>query len=615
MNRFRQFSFYKFLGLNVVASVLIQCTDGNGIRSDLDEDIFLRFKNGNAATIFRQNDLIVFKLCKHNTNVFDRDCDDHTNPQRVTMPFGEYKSTLFTLAGIDAPYNTRDGYEMIKRDIAEITNDLDVLSNEERFEAERSLDELRRALVKLGDANTILSNLDDGFEISAPDEVGESKNVESKNVESNAEREDKPLILNEVYRTRLFSMAFGPFSMNYPNFYLPPVYIKKHYWLDTQNGTVWQKLPGTRNWYDAANRTRTVEFYYPIEQGCESTLGNKWRLPSPFMLKRARSNGISILFDVTDVWTFEDFRDKFERHEVVCMANFEEVYLDDDYDSDGIPNKADKCHMGQRGFPVDDKGCEPGQKIDNWVRGDFDPEDYWLDPYTGKIWRFLGERVWHDAMDLRREVYSGALVQPGCKRSFNDKWKVPDIESLTLAFKDGAESSGISLTNVWSSDTSHWNSYQKVGHVFTGYFNINGQLTRSYKLLNLSYKTVCMADLLEVHPNGDYDNDGVINKKDRCHAKGLGQMVEPETGCEPGQPVDLWGAGASAQRNSTGGSTINSKQCRVNGEIDSDCDGVVDRLDKCPGTKKGLNVWKPGQEYNGKPASPSWYGCTGKTKN
>ncbi len=94
-------------------------------------------------------------------------------------------------------------------------------------------------------------------------------------------------------------------------------------------------------------------------------------------------------------------------------------------------------------------------------------------------------------------------------------------------------------------------------------------------------------------PPMDSDNDGVVDKKDRCPNTPAGAKVNAE-GCELDNDAD--GVVDSKDRcpNSPAGAKVNAEGC----ELDGDADGVVDSKDRCPNSPAGAKVNAEGCELD-----------------
>lgn len=93
--------------------------------------------------------------------------------------------------------------------------------------------------------------------------------------------------------------------------------------------------------------------------------------------------------------------------------------------------------------------------------------------------------------------------------------------------------------------------------------------------------------------DGDDDNDGVLNSKDRCPNTPAGTEVDSE-GCKVDGDDDKDGVLNSKDRcpNTPYGTEVDSSGCEIDG--DDDNDGVLNSVDKCPTTPAGNVVDEDG---------------------
>jgi outer membrane protein OmpA-like peptidoglycan-associated protein len=84
---------------------------------------------------------------------------------------------------------------------------------------------------------------------------------------------------------------------------------------------------------------------------------------------------------------------------------------------------------------------------------------------------------------------------------------------------------------------------------------------------------------------GDADNDGVVNSKDKCPGTPVGARVDA-VGCPMDSDGDGVYDGLDKCPNTPAGTKVNASGC----PLDSDGDGVVDSEDKCPNTPAGVKV-------------------------
>ncbi|MES9990511.1 MAG: OmpA family protein [Candidatus Thiodiazotropha sp.] len=93
----------------------------------------------------------------------------------------------------------------------------------------------------------------------------------------------------------------------------------------------------------------------------------------------------------------------------------------------------------------------------------------------------------------------------------------------------------------------------------------------------------------EMAPEGDADNDGVVDSKDQCPGTAAGVKVD-DRGCALDSDGDGVADSSDKCPDTPAGAKVDADGC----ELDSDGDGVADSKDECPNTPAGAKVTADG---------------------